>query len=232
MAAEEVSDGPLRAIRTGLFVAAGRVLQRMAGPSRLITRGVESGRIALTYDDGPKPTDTARVLKELEQQNAKATFFCVGSHARRHPTLLRELRQAGHEIGSHTNSHVSLMKVSSQQAFDDIREGREAIEDVLGEPCPLFRPPHGLIPPLLLRSVWKSGCTIVLWTVSTRDYLALPIQTLCNRIRTRGISSGDIVLLHDTSEAAPELTRTLCQLAEDQNLAATTTSALVATGGS
>ena len=222
-----MSHGPWSAIRTGLFVAAGRVLQSVAGSSRVIARGVEPGRIALTYDDGPEPKGTGQVLAALQAHDAKATFFCVGSHARRHSALLRELRQAGHEIGSHTNSHLALMKVSSQQALDEIRAGRETIEDILGESCPLFRPPHGLIPPLLLRAVWRTGCTVVLWTISSRDYSGLPAGMLCDRVRTRGIARGDIVLLHDTSAAAPELTVALCQLAKKSNLAGTTTSELV-----
>ncbi len=105
-------------------------------------------------------------------------FFCVGEQVKKHPEIVRDILSAGHLLGSHTYSHPSLIKVSRDHGFNEYRQGRESVEDVTGDRCMLFRPPHGHLPMGLARRIWRDGSKIVLWTFSCRDFTELPVETL------------------------------------------------------
>ncbi|MEX0731230.1 MAG: polysaccharide deacetylase family protein [Aquisalimonadaceae bacterium] len=152
--------------------------------------------VYLTFDDGPDPRWTPRILDILAASGAKATFFAVGQQARRHGVLLRRIAIEGHGVGNHTWSHRHPRFLGSDASRREVRDGRSAIEDTLGERPMLFRPPHGYLNPSMAEEARRSGHTIVLWTLSAVDWGPLG--------RSRGIArrlarmqAGDIVLMHD-----------------------------------
>src|SRR3954451_6188313 len=118
-------------------------LDRMAPVGRVCGDDV----VALTFDDGPHPGFTDRILDVLAELDVRATFFCVGKNAERHPGLLRRLRAEGHAIGSHSYSHPHPQQTAPATLARDYRRGRQVIEDVLSEGVTLFRPPHGHLSP-------------------------------------------------------------------------------------
>lgn len=120
--------------------------------------------LALTFDDGPDPAFTPRVLDALRRHGARATFFMMGWNCARHPDLARRVLAEGHEIGNHTWTHQDLAHLDPSAALDEIRRGREAIETVTGAEVTLFRPPRGELTGVALRYAAEQRQRILMWT--------------------------------------------------------------------
>lgn len=166
--------------------------------TRAIVRSLppESGRCFLTFDDGPDPLWTPAVLEVLAEARVRATFFVLGQTVRGQATLMRETRAAGHTIGNHSFSHRHPWLLSRQAATNEVRDGADAIADVLGERPTWYRPPHGRLTPAVLDAAHETGHRVALWSVSAVDWgpLATP-QRILSRLRM--LSAGDVVLMHD-----------------------------------
>jgi peptidoglycan/xylan/chitin deacetylase (PgdA/CDA1 family) len=121
--------------------------------------------VALTFDDGPTSAFTPRVVRLLEDADARATFFLIGSLAERRPGLVRQLLDAGHEVGNHTWSHQSAALLSAEQTRADIRRGAEALTTLTGQPPRWYRPPRGMLTGSALEHAHLLGQTVVMWTV-------------------------------------------------------------------
>lgn len=191
------------------------------GPT--IARAPQAGkRIALTYDDGPNPTQTARLMELLARHDAHATFFLIGRWAHREPGLVRELRQAGHAIGNHTWSHPTMPLRTSSAVREELRRCREAVE-MSGETfsevdgAALMRPPFGRRRPGTLRTLRAEGYVPVLWSVTCWDWRA---RATTDTIAARAAKArdGDLILLHDGSHTAPDFDRSASVAATDEAL--------------
>jgi peptidoglycan/xylan/chitin deacetylase (PgdA/CDA1 family) len=150
--------------------------------------------IALTFDDGPHPTDTPALLDVLARYGAKATFFVVGRSAAAYPEVLRRTVTEGHAVGGHTWDHPSLPALAGPYRRRQLRWTSE----VLGS-CDsgLFRPPFG---DQNLRSrldAWRAGLTVVCWDVVAEDWRDDPADLIVERVYRR-LRRGSIVLFHDT----------------------------------
>jgi peptidoglycan/xylan/chitin deacetylase (PgdA/CDA1 family) len=97
--------------------------------------------VALTFDDGPHARNTEVVLSVLADRGARATFFVVGKEAEKLPTMVAEVLAAGHEVGFHTHDHVNLADSSPWRVWQSVHDGRRRLEDLIGRPVTLFRPP-------------------------------------------------------------------------------------------
>ncbi|MGY1604674.1 polysaccharide deacetylase family protein [Geodermatophilus sp. SYSU D00815] len=182
------------AVRWRLYLALSRLARadrRLASPS-----------VALTFDDGPDPESTPAVLDVLASHGVPATFFCVGYRAREHPELVHRMVAEGHAVGSHSETH-RVTGLPAREAMADYLAGRRSLEDVLGRPVPLFRPPHGRIDAGGARALRGSGLRTWLWTVDPADYA--PGTTAESALRVLdGAAAGDVVLMHDGLEEAVE----------------------------
>ena len=175
---------------------------------RTIHRERAAGKcLALTYDDGPNPVETPRLLDLLDRYDAKATFFLIGKWAEREPALIRETVARGHAIGNHTFTHPTMPAHPSGWIRDDLRRCREAVEasgerfsTVDGEA--LMRPPYGRRRPGTLRTLHDQGYVPVTWSITGYDWrertTAEAITSRCAKAR-----EGDIILLHDGSQEEP-----------------------------
>src|SRR5436190_6257941 len=103
----------------------------------------EGNRLALTFDDGPHPEFTPRVLAALGEAGVRATFFVLGSQAERHPQIVEAMIAAGHELGNHTYSHVNLGRISWQQGCDELQKAERVLRAADPRYRGLFRPPWG-----------------------------------------------------------------------------------------
>ena len=157
---------------------------------------VSADRVYLTFDDGPDPEWTPRVLDALEQAKAKATFFAVGQQAQRLPDLIRRVHDAGHAVGNHTFSHRHPWFMSQQTARAQVRDGANAISDVLGVAPRFYRPPHGRQRACMSDEAKRCGEQIVLWDVSAVDWGPLGVVDSIEK-RLNAVKGGDIVLMHD-----------------------------------
>lgn len=163
----------------------------------LVGRG-RADHVALTFDDGPDPVSTPAFLEVLDRLDWHATFFMLGTMARRAPGLTREVAAAGHEIAVHGDEHRNMLRRLPGAAADDIRRCRDSLTDLTGVAPRWFRPPFGVLSYGALRGATRAGLTTVLWTTWGRDWRkeATPESVTADVLRR--YVEGGTVLLHDS----------------------------------
>jgi peptidoglycan/xylan/chitin deacetylase (PgdA/CDA1 family) len=167
-----------------------------------VVRGPKGARgMALTFDDGPHPTWTPRILETLAFHRATATFFVIARKAEEHPELVRAILDAGHAVGLHSYAHDRLMSLRREKTVrEDLARGVAVLEKITGTRPTLFRPPVGHTNPNVVRAADALDLTIVGWTVSGHDGLAsAAVKDVVTRVR-RDLRDGIIVALHDAPE--------------------------------
>jgi peptidoglycan/xylan/chitin deacetylase (PgdA/CDA1 family) len=170
---------------------------QLALPLLAVRRGRPGSRqVALTFDDGPDPEATPRVLDRLAARGVRATFFLIGQRAVRHPELVRALVAAGHEVGTHTWAHRNAWFLGPAATADELRRGVGALADITGAPPRLYRPPWGIVNLAALRVAAAAGLTTVLWSMQPEG---LRPRTPAEQLRycARRLHDGAILDLHD-----------------------------------
>jgi peptidoglycan/xylan/chitin deacetylase (PgdA/CDA1 family) len=185
-------------------------------PSQLHTSGpTTSNAIALTFDDGPDPDLTPRVLDELGARNLKATFYVLGRQAEKHPEIVKRAFDEGHEIGTHTWSHRFLTTQTSKSILKELRTTDDLIQEITSARPVTLRPPYGGITKSL--AAWTAhefGYATVLWSVDSKDYDGIGTELITKRILD-GAQAGSIVLTHDPlAETLAALPHVLDQLVD------------------
>lgn len=161
--------------------------------SRLPTSGV-----ALTFDDGPRPGSTDRVLDILGELGVPATFFCVGQNVLRHPDLVGRMLREGHAVGSHSFSHPHPLQTPLGALAGEYRRGRDVVAAAGGTGC-LFRPPHGALTFAGAGMVRALRLQPWLWSVDPEDWRPGATAAHIRAVAGRAVA-GDVVLLHDWVE--------------------------------
>ena len=169
-------------------------------------------KLALTFDDGPNPAITPKLLELLAKHNAKATFFLVGKYVRESPGLMKEIAQQGHSIGNHADTHPNLFFCGPQRTQIELQRCSESLATVTGAKPRWFRPPFGFRSPWLSNIVQEQGMRTVMWTLLPGDWRPVPDAWLIKRMNPiaehareklppatgyGGGLVGDIVCLHD-----------------------------------
>lgn len=156
--------------------------------------------IYLTFDDGPIPVVTEKVMETLETFNAKATFFCIGDNVRKYPGIFSELKKRGHAIGNHTYNHLNGWKTADEVYLDNFRR----CQDILQTDTRLFRPPYGRIRKAQYRLL-PADTKVMMWDVLTGDFSpdVLTASALNSAIRLS--RPGTIMLLHDSIKAEQKM---------------------------
>ncbi|MGH9575385.1 MAG: polysaccharide deacetylase family protein [Candidatus Acidiferrales bacterium] len=163
---------------------------------RTIRKTGDPQAIALTFDDGPNPAVTLKLLDLLDRHAIRATFFLIGTHVRAFPELACEISVRGHVIGNHTDSHPALPLLSVDRISEELARCDEAIQNVTGVAPRWMRPPYGFRSPRLNGIVARrGGAGVVMWSRLARDWKPQPTEMIIRRLHRVG--SGDIVLLHD-----------------------------------
>lgn len=170
---------------------------RLLGPNLTRLPGAEPGVVALTFDDGPDPEVTPRVLALLAQAGAVATFFCIGRRAAQHPDVVAAIRAAGHGIENHTFSHQRTFALQSAAAMrDEIQRAQAVLASQAGEPPRYFRAPAGMRNPWLAPVLAAEGLSLVSWTRRGFDAVTGDPRVVAARL-VKGLAAGDILVLHD-----------------------------------
>ncbi len=172
-------------------------------------RGDPRGKeIALTFDDGPHPQFTYRLLELLRQLDVKATFFVVGKKVDESPQVAADILLQGHEIGNHTYHHINLDNTSQAVVEEEIRLCNAAVKKACGKTPVIFRPPGGHHQQHIMAGAEKMGMPVILWTDDPADFAKPGADVILARIM-KEVSSGSDILLHDgmeqTLEMLPEL---------------------------
>ncbi|NLT70573.1 MAG: polysaccharide deacetylase family protein [Verrucomicrobiaceae bacterium] len=178
------------------------VEEKFPGWSRPIdntyTRVTTSRRVlAITFDDGPHPENTPRLLDMLKERDIKATFYAVGNMVKYSPHLLRRMIAEGHEIGNHTVSHGNLARMSDESLLKELRTAHEQILAETGVPPRTMRPPGGAIKKSQKELMMDEfGYPTVLWSVDPEDWKRPGPSVVTSRL-VNGASPGGILLVHD-----------------------------------
>jgi peptidoglycan/xylan/chitin deacetylase (PgdA/CDA1 family) len=164
---------------------------------RLPDAAASRNEIALTFDDGPDPDVTPKVLDILDSHQAKASFFVIGDKAAAHPELIREIVKRGHSIENHSRKHSSFFGFFAWPALrKDIGTAQEIIAGIAGRSPAFFRSPMGIRNPMLDPVIAQLGLRYITWTRRGFDTVASNPAGVLERL-TRKMSAGDILLLHD-----------------------------------
>ena len=152
--------------------------------------------VYVTFDDGPSPVYTPKVLKVLSQYGVHATFFEVGQNVAANSSLTSQVYRAGHSVQNHTWSHPDLRKLSASQfAFQVTAADRQIASSTGYRPCCL-RPPYGAVNPTVRAWAAALGKTIALWTVDPRDWSRPGESAIRARVLSH-VRPGSVILLHD-----------------------------------
>ncbi len=171
---------------------------------RVTSRGPRHGRaLYLTFDDGPRPGVTERILETLARERVPAAFFLVGATVRRHPATARAITLAGHEIGNHTRSHRKLHRLGPASIREELVGGHKDIVEVTGEIPRAFRAPHGYRNPFVARVARRLRYRTFSWTFGVWDSDRPPAAEIRRRVRVK-LKPGAIILLHDGDGYDPE----------------------------
>lgn len=154
--------------------------------------------IALTFDDGPDPRFTPRLLQVLKKHGVRATFFLLGQHVERYPAITAQIVQEGHEAGLHGYDHKFLDRLPADQVESQIEKTFAAVYKTTGQKPIFFRPPYGFYNQKVLTAANNLGLQIILWTpeANPRDFENPGVSIIVNRVIAKA-RPGAIILLHD-----------------------------------
>ncbi|ELI6454940.1 polysaccharide deacetylase family protein [Flavobacterium psychrophilum] len=170
--------------------------------------------IALTFDDGPHEM-TLLVLDVLKKHNAKATFFCIGKNAEKHPEIIKQIISEGHIVGNHSYNHSRLFDFyRKDKLVEEIVQTDALIKKISGKKTILFRPPFGVTNPSIKKALQVTKHHVIGWNVRSLDGVIKNEKLVFNRIK-KLISPGGIVLLHDTSLQSVNALEQLLQFVEE-----------------
>jgi peptidoglycan/xylan/chitin deacetylase (PgdA/CDA1 family) len=153
--------------------------------------------VALTFDDGPSPEWTPKILDELKLAGVKATFFLLGEHVKKYPDIARRIAEEGHEIGNHTFDHRVLLYYKDNELVDEIKEAEQVIREVTGRTTRYFRPPKAWLTNREKKIIADMGYKTVLWTLNSKDWVTFHDKQIVSYIM-RHVQPGDIILFHDS----------------------------------
>ena len=157
---------------------------------------VDEKLIALTFDDGPDPRFTPKILSLLEKYDAKATFFVVGTNLESNPDLARKIIENGNEIANHTYSHPYLEKLSAERTDFQIRACEDVINQITGKSSLYFRPPRGRSNTKMIETAKAHGMETILWSICIEKHTCKTPTQMANRIVDSAFP-GMIILAHD-----------------------------------
>ena len=153
--------------------------------------------VAITFDDGPHPTYTPKMLEALKERGVKATFFLLGEEVEKYPEIVKQIEEEGHLIGNHTYYHVDITRLSQREACREILDTSEKITAITGQPVEYIRPPFGNWDKELECEVMMLP---IFWSVDTLDWTTKNEDQIVQKVVTK-IEENDIILMHDSYDS-------------------------------
>ena len=159
----------------------------------------EDRKVAISFDAAWGEEKTDEILKILEDHNVTTTFFLVGYWVDKYPDRVRQIFDAGHEIGNHSNTHPHMSELSNAQISQELSELSDKVEAITGVRPTLFRPPYGDYDDQVVLQARKDGYEVIQWNVDSLDWKNLGIDPMIKQV-TKEINPGDIILFHNNSQ--------------------------------
>ena len=165
----------------------------------------EAKKVAITFDDGPHPVCTEKLLQGLSERGVKATCFVTGERAEQNPKIIQRMQEEGHLIGNHTYSHLQLTACNREQFKQELVKTNEVIQKLTGTTVEYVRPPYGCWDKSLEKEL---SMLPVLWTVDPKDWCCQDAGKVAKRILQK-VQDGDIILLHDSFDTSVDAALTV-----------------------
>ena len=201
-----------------------RIKLRAALPNRAARVRVPKPHITLTFDDGPHPVFTPKILDLLAQHQVQATFFLIGKNVEEFPDVARSIHEQGHELANHSYSHPDLRKLSIAQIDEQLDRTDRLLAAIDGATKHQFRAPWGYVDMKVLKHCWRRKQAAIHWSVDSLDYRKKGSGLIVDRFQEHPPKGGDIVLLHDDNSDTLEALQTLLPQWKQQDLSLTTVS--------
>ncbi len=176
------------------FIKSPYFLSKLTGKSVIWKIPNDKKRIFITFDDGPIPDVTPKILSILNNYKIKATFFCVGENVLKHPDIYTDILENGHSIGNHTFNHLNGWQTTTEQYLDNVKKSETFII------TNLFRPPYGKITPNQINKI-KNKYFTILWTVLSGDFDKNISGQQCLENVINNTIEGSIIVFHDSMKA-------------------------------
>lgn len=168
-------------------------------------------KVFLTFDDGPTPEITEWVLDQLQQYDAKATFFCIGNNIEKNPEIFQKIIDENHAVGNHTFNHLKGWETDTNEYVENtrkcslfMREKGKVVSDK-GDTFELFRPPYGKIKTSQSIALRRLGYKIIMWDVLSRDFNNSIKPEKCLKNVLKNVETGSVIVFHDSIKAAQNL---------------------------
>ena len=171
-------------------------------PSLVWKKNTEQKKIWITFDDGPDEKATPFLVNLLGKFNIKATFFIIGSQAKKHPELVKLIINNGHKIGNHSFSHLSGYSTKNNKYLQDVEQAKKYINS------DIFRPPYGKITPFQIENL-KKDFKIIMWDIMSWDFKENISSNKIFRNVMDNVESGSIILFHNNLKSYKNLKKSL-----------------------
>lgn len=159
----------------------------------------EENKVALTMNCAWNADDIDKILEVLKENDIKITFFMVGDWIEKYPDAVKKVYDAGHEIGTHSDTHPHVNNLSYEENIKEIENSNDKIENITGTRTNLYRTPYGEYNQTVIKAAQNNGYYTIQWSLDTLDYTGLTGEEMWNRIKDK-IGSGDIILMHNGTE--------------------------------
>jgi peptidoglycan-N-acetylglucosamine deacetylase len=165
----------------------------------------ESNAIAITFDDGPVPGKTEKILEILSQHKVLASFFCIGNRIEEHPDLVKRIHNEGHLLANHSYWHGKTFDFqSSSKIIKELMDTDVALKNTIGLTPRFFRPPYGVTNPMVASAVKQRGYETIGWSVRSFDTVIHDSSALMKRV-IKSLRAGDMILFHDYCDVTIEI---------------------------
>lgn len=183
-------------------------------------------KVAFTMNCAWNADDIDSILETLEKEKVKITFFIVGNWADKYPEAVKKINEAGHEIGTHSNTHPHVAKLSKEKNLEEIKLGASKIENITKKKIDLYRAPYGEYNNTVIDVAKENGFYTIQWNVDTLDYKGLTGDEMWNRIKNK-IEPGAIILSHNGTDHTADSLEKLIKNIKEKSYEITTVSDLI-----
>ncbi len=177
----------------------------------------EENKIALTMNCAWNADDIDKILEILEKNNVKITFFMVGDWIEKYSEAVKKIYDAGHEIGTHSDTHPHVNNLSYEENIKQLENSNDKIEKITGNRTNLYRTPYGEYNQTVIKAAQDKGYHTIQWSLDTLDYTGLTGEEMWNRIKDK-IGSGDIILMHNGTEHTADSLDAIIKKIKEKNL--------------
>jgi peptidoglycan/xylan/chitin deacetylase (PgdA/CDA1 family) len=170
----------------------------------LVSGSTHTNRMSITFDDGPHPLHTLRILEILKRHDAKATFFVIGSRAEKYPEVVMEIARQGHQLENHSYAHEHMGAFRfPHTVINDLEKTQKIIQELSGRTPRWFRPPFGVISPRIASAARRAGLKVCAWTYRAGDGVSWRCPKKMFQRAKGEVTSGAILMLHDSLGDSP-----------------------------